>query len=121
MTKTILDNLLLEAKNPYNYGKLTDATGYVELNPSCGDAIIIYLIVSNNQVSSMYFESKGCVLSKAVASKLARFVENKEIDYLKQLDPQELLRIIIELELGPNRARCGLMAIYALKKGLADA
>ena len=46
MTKTILDNLLLEAKNPYNYGKLADATGYVEFNPSCGDAIIIYLIVS---------------------------------------------------------------------------
>jgi nitrogen fixation NifU-like protein len=121
MTKTILNNLLLEAKNPYNYGKLADSTGYVELNPSCGDAIIIYLKVISKHVSAMYFESKGCVLSKAVASRLAKFVENKEIDYLKQLDPQELLQMLIELELGPNRARCGLLAIYALKKGLADA
>lgn len=121
MTKTILDTLLLEAKNPYNYGKLPDATGYVEFNPSCGDAIVIYLLVINKQVRAMYFESKGCVLSKAVASRLARFVENKEIDYLNQLDPQQLLHTLIKLDLGPNRARCGLMAINALKKGLADA
>jgi nitrogen fixation NifU-like protein len=121
MTKTILDNLLLEAKNPYNYGKLAESTGYVELNPSCGDAVKIYLKVINNHVSAMYFESKGCVLSKAVASKLARFVENKEIYYLKEIDPRELLQTLIGLQLGPNRARCGLMAIYALKKGLDDA
>jgi NifU-like protein involved in Fe-S cluster formation len=83
--------------------------------------VVIYLLFENNFVRSMYFESKGCVLSKAVASRLARFVENKEIEYLKEIDPQQLLRTLTELELGPNRARCGLMAIYALKKGLQDA
>jgi nitrogen fixation NifU-like protein len=121
MTKIILDNLLIEAKNPYNYGKLVESNGYAEFNPSCGDAVVIYLLFENNFVRSMYFESKGCVLSKAVASRLARFVENKEIEYLKEIDPQQLLRTLTELELGPNRARCGLMAIYALKKGLQDA
>lgn len=121
MTKIVLDELMLEAQNPYNYGKLAQATGFVELNPSCGDAVIIYLTLEDNFVRMMFFESKGCVLSKAVASKLARFVENKEIAYLKQIDSRELLRQLVDLELGPNRARCGLMSIQALKKGLRDA
>ena len=74
----------------------------------------------------MFFESKGCILSKAACSLLARYVEGKPLSFFINSSSEEILADLflvneIDLKLGINRLKCGLLPIMALKKGLLDA
>lgn len=120
MNKEIFEKLTKEAASPYNYGKVVGVKAFAELNPSCGDAIMVYLKIDDGIIKSMFFESQGCILSKATASLLARYVEDKSVHSLINLDNETILADILPIKLGLNRARCGLLAIQALKKGLKN-
>jgi len=117
MKKNILQELKEEAEFPYNYGKPNEIEGFVELNPSCGDQVKIYPLISDTSVK-IYFESEGCTLSKAMASLLARYVEIHDLEYLKKLTEAEILAEILDLKLGPNRSKCALLPILALKRAI---
>ena len=127
MDKKIFELLSKEAEFPYNYGKIDKIKKTIELNPSCGDIIIIYLKTNNyNNIELMFFESKGCILSKAACSLLARYVEGKPLSFFINNSSEEILADLflvnkIDLKLGINRLKCGLLPIMALKKGLLDA
>ena len=126
MDKKIFELLSKEAEFPYNYGKIDKIKKAIELNPSCGDIVIIYLKSNNNYIESMFFESKGCILSKAACSLLARYVEGKPLSFFINNSSEEILADLflvnkIDLKLGINRLKCGLLPIMALKKGLLDA
>ena len=111
-------DLLDHAKNPLNYGVLEkcDFTSG-EYNPSCGDSVSIYGIVSNNVLKQVRFEGKGCVLSLAMASKLTEYVTNLQIEEILQLDEQ-IVEKLLRMHLGPNRMQCGMLSVIALQKGL---
>ena len=128
MDKEIFELLSKEAEFPYNYGKIDKIKKAIELNPSCGDIVIIYLKTNNNynNIESIFFESKGCILSKAACSLLARYVEGKPLSFFINNSSEEILADLflvnkIDLKLGINRLKCGLLPIMALKKGLVDA
>lgn len=112
----ILDHYL----HPRNRGPLEHADFVAELdNPTCGDTIRFAVRLSDEKVLEARFEGHGCVLSLAAASMLTEEIIGKNIAELKALGQAEIFRML-GIELGPVRAKCGLLALQALQRGLAE-
>ena len=65
-------------KSPHNHGPLEGATHAATAhNPLCGDQVTLRLIVGDDQLTTVRFESRGCVLSRAAASLMTDAVQGK--------------------------------------------
>ena len=111
-------DLLDHAKNPLNYG-MYDTCDFMsgEHNPSCGDSVVLCGMVKDDILHDVRFEGKGCILSLAMASKLTEYVKGLNLDEIMRLD-EDIVSILLNMELGPNRLQCGMLSVVALKKGI---
>lgn len=50
------------------------------INPICGDQVKWYFRVDSGEITKIRYEVKGCLMSRASASLLARFLENKTVE-----------------------------------------
>ena len=67
-------------KRPRHYGVLVDATHQAEgYNPLCGDKIEVYLIVVDDRIQSVCFESASCAICKASASMMTEMLSGKTL------------------------------------------
>ena len=87
-------------------------------NPSCGDSVQFAGHVKKNQVVSLVFQGRGCVISQATASLLSDTVTNKNIADICALDKDFVLSMI-GMQLGPTRLKCALLPLQALQEGVA--
>ncbi len=112
------DEIMDHYKCPRNRGVLTPADiSYQDSNPVCGDVIRIDLNVKDNVVQEIRFSGKGCAISLAAASMLTEMVEGKNLDEIKKLGKEEILKTL-GLELGPVRLKCALLCLKVLKAGV---
>lgn len=88
-------------------------------NPLCGDEVTLQGKVVDNNVTDLGFDGKGCVISLAAASLLTEKVKGMSVEQIQKLQKQDILDLI-QVELGPTRLRCALLALEALQKGIAD-
>jgi nitrogen fixation NifU-like protein len=86
-------------------------------NPSCGDQVAIQAKVSDNIITTCKFEGKGCVISLASASFLTNWAHGKTLQEARNFSSQDMLDLV-QLQLGPNRVRCALLALEALHAGI---
>lgn len=105
-------------KHPRNYGSL-DLYDFSsgQMNPSCGDSIIMQGIVENNFIKELRFTGKGCVISQATASLLTQACKGKSIDEILQLDAEYITQLI-GIQLGLLRLKCAMLPLHALQKGI---
>lgn len=105
--------------NPRNYGKMKSANlESGEYNPSCGDSIEIQGIVNKNDILTLNFTGKGCIVSQSSASMFLEKCIGKSIDELLAFKEENILNMLGFSSIGPNRAKCALLSFYALKRGL---
>lgn len=110
--------LLDHYKNPRHHGKIANALfAITEHNPLCGDLIQITGIVCNGKLEQVAFVGKGCVISQATASILLEKYKSSEILQILACTSDDV-HALIQMELGPNRLKCALLPLIALKKGL---
>jgi nitrogen fixation NifU-like protein len=118
--KLYKEDILHHYKNPENFGLIENpdfCSG--EHNPSCGDSVVVTGNIRDGVIVAIGFQGSGCALSIAMASKLTSFVLQKSISSLDLSDG--LVQELLGIELGLNRMMCGLLAIIALKNGIAKA
>lgn len=107
-------------QHPRHKGRLEHPDFDVQqYNPSCGDAIAMQGVCREGKLIAIAFEGKGCVISQAAASMLCEYALTKSIAELMVLDKEDV-RKLIKIPLGPVRLKCALLALYALKDGLAQ-
>lgn len=113
-----MEYLLDHYKNPRNYGSLQnpDIT-HEEGNPSCGDVIRIDLKITDNKVQKVKFTAKGCAISQAAASILTDMIVDKDVDYIKEINKDDMLSAL-GITLSPVRYKCGLLALKVLRSGV---
>lgn len=112
------DKILDNYRNPRNFGRIKNADRTSEaFNHVCGDRIDLDVVLKNGKVEDIKFEAKGCAISRASASLLTEYAKNKKIDELKKLDKAFIINLL-EIDLGPNRIKCALLSLEALKKAL---
>ena len=112
------DFLLDHYHHPRNRGKLNNPNfTFHILNPSCGDQVTLEGTIHDEIITQCYFEGKGCVISLAAASILTTLAVGKTMNEVKNLQPQDLLKIM-QVTLGPTRLRCALLPLEALHTAL---
>jgi nitrogen fixation NifU-like protein len=106
-------------KNPRHHGEVKGATSHAEAsNPLCGDRIEFSLKLEGDTVVGVGWGGEGCVLSQAAASMLAEALHNKTLSEVKDMTNEKLLTMV-GVSLGPNRLKCALLPLEALRKTLA--
>ncbi|MBG9981376.1 SUF system NifU family Fe-S cluster assembly protein [Facklamia sp. DSM 111018] len=78
--------VLDHSANPHHRGRLENATHQMELlNPTCGDAITVEMLVKENTIQDIAFEGIGCTISIASASMMTDLMMGKSIEEAIQL------------------------------------
>ena len=74
-------------RSPRNRGELpTPPAIRVEgFNPLCGDEIVLYLDIEDNQVKDLKISGQGCSISQSSASMMSAAVKGKTIDEARAL------------------------------------
>ena len=112
------ENILDHYKHPKNYGKLDNSViTHHEVNHLCGDRVELYLNIKDEKISEIKFTGKGCAISMASASMLTEFVKNKEVQEIKELNPEVVFNLL-GIDVGIVRQKCALLPLKALHKGL---
>lgn len=118
MDKVYREHILDHYRHPRNQGMLDDADISSELdNPVCGDVVRFDVRLSDGRVSEARFNGRGCVISMASASMLTEMILNKTVDELRELTDGDVFTMM-GIELGPVRAKCGLLPLRVLQEGM---
>ena len=73
-------------KNPRNFGTLDEYNHHAKgNNPLCGDNMEIFLVIENDTIQDVKFNSTGCAISKASASVMTTLLKGKTISEARQL------------------------------------
>lgn len=68
------------ASNTENHGVLDNHTHFSKLkNSICGDDMKIYLIIKDEEISSLKYECESCIYCQASVSLLSRSAKNKSV------------------------------------------
>jgi len=89
------------------------------LNQSCGDRVTVAGRIVDGVVVACGFQGEGCVLSQAAASMLMEHIHGAELSVVRAVDAA-YLQERIGVTVGPTRLRCVLLALEALRVGLAQ-
>ncbi|MFA5136368.1 MAG: iron-sulfur cluster assembly scaffold protein [Patescibacteria group bacterium] len=114
---SIYRELILDhANNPRNTGIIVKKTKTVLVfNSLCGDKVRMDIVFKNNRVADIKFIGQGCAISKAASSMLTEYAKGKKKKELKKLTKTDIMNLL-KIDLGPNRVKCALLPLEALKK-----
>jgi len=105
--------------NPRNVGDMADADGIgQEGNPTCGDAMKIYIKVKDDRIVDAKFKTFGCGAAIAVSSMVTEMVKGKTLDEALAISKEAVAN-----ELGglpPQKMHCSNLGADALKKAIED-
>ncbi len=105
--------------NPRNVGDMADADGVGEEgNPTCGDAMKIYIKVENDRIVDAKFKTFGCGAAIAVSSMVTEMVKGKTLDEALAISKEAVAN-----ELGglpPQKMHCSNLGSDALRKAIED-
>ena len=130
--------ILDHSRHPRHFGALADASHVAEgYNPLCGDKVKIYLSVdSDNRITDVSFEGRGCAISVASASLMTDMLKGRSMDEAETLmggflhlvkgedanaldeDDRERLEVMAGVSAFPMRVKCATLAWHAMKSAL---
>ena len=120
MSDLYREKILDHYGNPRNEGVLENADiSHERENPICGDVVRLDIRVEDGRVTEARFSGQGCVISMASASMFTEEIEGKTISELKQMDDEDIFRML-GVELGPSRYHCGVLPLKVLQEAIAD-
>jgi nitrogen fixation NifU-like protein len=113
------DKVMDHFMNPRNVGDMEDADGIGEEgNPTCGDAMKIFIKVRDDRIVDAKFKTFGCGAAIAVSSMVTEMVKGKTIDEALSLSKEAVAN---ELDgLPPQKMHCSNLGADALKKAIED-
>ncbi|MEM5811983.1 MAG: SUF system NifU family Fe-S cluster assembly protein [Candidatus Aenigmatarchaeota archaeon] len=116
----IYQTIILEHyRNPKNYGTIENPTvKYRDSNPLCGDTIEIYLKINDGKIYDIKFSGKGCAISQAGASMLTEKMKNKSLEEAKKFSKEDMIKLFGNINFGPIRIKCALLAYKVFKMAL---
>jgi nitrogen fixation NifU-like protein len=105
--------------NPRNVGDMEDPDGVgIEGNPTCGDAMKIFIKVKDGRIVDAKFKTFGCGAAIAVSSMVTEMVKGKTLDEALAISKEAVAN-----ELGglpPQKMHCSNLGADALKKAIED-
>ncbi len=114
-TEKVMDHFM----NPRNVGKLENANAVAEVgNAACGDIMKMYLVIENNVITDIRFQTFGCGAAIATSSITTEMVKGKTIDEALALTKDQVAE-----ELGglpASKMHCSNLAADALHAAIKN-
>lgn len=105
--------------NPRNVGEIPDADGVgMEGNPTCGDAMQLFIKIENDVIVDAKFRTFGCGAAIAVSSMITEMIKGKTLDEALSISKETVAQ-----ELGglpPQKMHCSNLGADALRKAIED-
>jgi nitrogen fixation NifU-like protein len=105
--------------NPRNVGEMKNADGVgMEGNPTCGDAMELFIKVENDVIVDARFRTFGCGAAIAVSSMITEMIKGKTLDEALSISKEA-----VAAELGglpPQKMHCSNLGADALRKAIED-
>ena len=101
--------------NPKNWGEPPEedfSVSHSFIGP-CGDTMQFFLKINDNIIEKANFITDGCGASVATASQTTLLIENKSLDFAKQLKPEDVDKALKGLP--EDHKHCAELAIRTLK------
>ena len=109
------DFILEHYKNPHNKGVLDPHDlHFADSNPTCGDEMSMTLRVTDDRISDVAFDGRGCAISQASASILTDELRGMRLDEARAMDPKMVLEAL-GVPIGPARLKCALLSYKVLQ------
>jgi nitrogen fixation NifU-like protein len=111
-------NLLEHYRHPHHSGTLEhpDAS-YEDLSTSCGDRIRMDFALSDQQISDVRFDGRGCAISVAAASMLTDMLPGLSREQALAIEKEDILKEL-GIAIGSGRQNCATLGLKALKHAL---
>jgi nitrogen fixation NifU-like protein len=114
----ISNEMIETSENRVLYGRLNEPSCFSVFKGACGDVMEYYLIIENNVITDVKFNTTGCASSKACGLTLAEFIINKDINEAISVSPQY---IINKLKYFPNDFHhCAILACITFYKAIGE-
>ncbi len=105
--------------NPRNVGEIADADGIgMEGNPTCGDAMKIFIKVENDVIRDVKFQTFGCGAAIAVSSMITEMAKGKTLEEAYAITKQDVADALDGLP--PQKMHCSNLGADALRKAIED-
>ncbi|HOO55779.1 MAG TPA: iron-sulfur cluster assembly scaffold protein [bacterium] len=104
------------AQNPWNYGRMENATSYAKIKGICGDSMEIWLRIEDNIVKEARFNTDGCLSTKACGSMMTCLVKEIEIMDALRISPTSLIEELGEIP----ETHCAILTVSTLYRALAE-
>ena len=148
---SLYKEVIMDHSNYPRYKKsLEDPSHRIELlNPTCGDAIVVEMVVDNDHIQAIAFNGQGCAISMASADMMCQSLLNKPVEQAIDIinnfahliggDPldeglsetnvmsqDELMKrigdayLLESLKQFPSRYKCGVLACRASEVALTQ-
>lgn len=112
------ENILDHFQNPRHHGRLAESTITVDdVNPLCGDKLILDLTLKNSHIQDIGFDGSGCAISQAAMSMLTEEVLHKSLTDVENFSKDELYKLL-GVAISPARVKCALLGYTLLKKAI---
>lgn len=110
--------VLDHAENPRNRGVLEDANarGY-QMNPVCGDTLVLMLRIEDGRIAKARFETEGCVASIAASSILTEMITGLTLEEAEALTHEDIEEAVGGLP--PSKLHSAALVIGGLRRALA--
>lgn len=104
---------------PRNAGEMLDANGIGKAgDPSCGDAVGIYVKVENDTIEKCSFVVMGCVGAIASSSMTTVLATGRSVEDAYALTPEEIADALGGLP--EYKIHCSVMGAEALRNAIDD-
>ncbi len=105
--------------NPRNVGDMENASGVgIEGNPTCGDAMKIYIKVEDDRIVDAKFKTFGCGAAIAVSSMVTEMVKGKTLDEALAISKEAVAEALGGLP--PQKMHCSNLGADALRRAIED-
>lgn len=107
-------------KHPRNFGRLPHATASANAyNATCGDKIVMEIIIDNKKIKDIRFSGEGCAISQASASMLTEKVKGMKKTEVMKLGAKNIIDMI-GTTLTPSRTKCATLPLEVLQKAISS-
>ena len=111
------EKVMNEFTAPSNVGELENANAVGTVgNATCGDIMKIYMVIEDNIIKDVSFQTFGCAAAIATSSVATRMVKGKTVDEALQITNAQVVE-----ELGglpAQKLHCSVLAEEAIKEAI---
>lgn len=113
------DKVMEHFRNPRNVGKFENPDGEGEVgNPQCGDVMKIGIMVENESIKDIRFQTLGCAAAIATSSMITEMAKGKKLDDAAKLTRKDVADALDGLPAA--KMHCSNLAADALREAIKD-